>query len=143
MAVEMRRSSLVLIILILMITPGYCEEQSENFPFSTIHAQSEGVTLKLLNEGVRWLVGLNTDQPSQFRLSNYGEVFTLKVGDRLELVEKHQKVVVMPIQENDKLILKKVITTDSRSFGGNVKEDTALISLGEPSDEDGGKNCPH
>jgi hypothetical protein len=125
----MKKRFLFFVVLCVISSLGHGEKNPDWFPFSEVKQQEGLVKLQLPNEGVHWLMALNAAKPEDFRLSNYGEIVKLKVGDRLEMHEKHMKIVFEPLFKNKNLYLKKSTTLDSRSVEGKVKTQSILIPV--------------
>ena len=58
---------------------------SDKYPFHSVVVRDDAIVATLPNIGTRWIV----EGTAESHLSRYGEVFTLKAGSSLRLIEHH------------------------------------------------------
>ena len=128
----MNKILLGIFILFSMATAGYCQQKNIVwFPFVKIEQNNGLIRLQFPAQEDKWqaiwLMGLNTDKPADFRLSHYSEIVELKVGDKLELDERHEKIVFEAIYQDKQIFLK--ITSTVRKPGWPLETKSELTPV--------------
>lgn len=107
-------------------TPPGKRTMSEGLFFSNVTLSNDTIVATMPLTQIRFLSFLNGTNTG---FVNPSQLFVLRSGDRLELVEKHTSVTAESTVTVTKAELRVTKVFDARSFGDSVKTNTGTFKL--------------
>jgi hypothetical protein len=120
----MKRRAFFSVLFLLLIAFSIKADQirmvtdSDLNPFKTVIRNKDMVSVQFPDQGIRWVIKLESQGIE--RVSNYNEVISLKIGEKLELKEKHSRISVQPVYMDKSLVLQLDLTSNRQSLKDNI-----------------------